>query len=477
MKLIILTTEPENFVPQELKKKAEEKGHDIKIINFDDCYIFASEEPFISYNGEKLLEADICIPRISENNIEYKVAIVDNLSNAGIKCLNTGNGILLASNKLNCQITLNKAGIKTPNSIMLNNYDQLDYAVKSLDRKFPIIIKTIYGTHGIGVMRVDSIESLRSIVQYLLKIDCKFILQEYLKHEESYRILMLNNEVIAAASRSVPENDFRTNAHQGSELKYYFPSEQEIELAKKCSEIVNLNFIAVDYIKNGEDLIVLEINCSPGYEALQKIVDFNISEKIIDICHKIIHGDNQIEKTEDDISKNNKTDTDKIENNEEEKTQQNDNYQEKNNLTDVDLENNSNNIIGTVTNIIIKNFNDEKPIEARIDTGATNSSINGKDIEIKDNTVKFTFGKYRYKFYLSRIAKIKTPDSETEERPVINVDVSINGNIIRNVEFNINERDHMKYDVILGRSVLDLANVLIDPKISNTNNVNFTIEK
>lgn len=468
MKLIILSAEFENFVPQELKKNAEEKGHTVELINPDECYISISSEPYISYKGTKFLGADICIPRMSEENVEYKVAIMNHLTNMGVLCLNTGSGMLLASNKLECQIAMNKEGIKTPNSVMLTDASQLNYAIKSLGGKFPIIIKTIYGTHGVGVMRADSIESLRSIVQHLIKDNCQFILQEYLEHTESFRILMLNNEVITGVSRSVPENDFRTNAHQGSELKPYSPNEQEIELAKKCSKIINLKFMAIDYIKDGENIIILEINGSPGYEALQKVVDFDISEKIIDLCGKLIKTEEANEKVpanEEPVEHESPNEAQQ-ENIEELSKEEVEKEPEEVDLTDNEIIHNTNQIIGTVTHITIKNFNDNDPIDVRVDTGATHSSINGQDIEVNNNIVKFTFGKYRYKFYLERMSNIKTPDNGIKERPVIKVDISINGNEIKNVEFNINERDHMKYDIILGRSTLEAAGVLINPAIT-----------
>lgn len=493
MKLIILSAEGENFVPQELKKKAEEKGYDVELINPDECYISISSEPYISYNGTKFMGADVCIPRMSEENSEYKVAIMDHLVNMGVKCINSGDGMQLASNKLECQIVMNKNGIKTPNSTMLTDASQLDYAVKSLDEKFPIIVKTIYGTHGIGVMRIDSKESLRSVVQHLLKTGDQFILQEFIPHNESYRILMLNDEVIAGVSRSVPEGDFRTNAHQGSELKAYSPTDQEIELAKKCAKLIDLNFMAIDYVKNGEEIIILEINGSPGYEALQKVVDFDISEKIIELCMTMSDEqgkDEEVDKQEKEIDVEVEKDGDKVEvefevndkkievevepkeeskeelNSKEEVKSEPEEEEEEVDLTDDEVIHNTDQIIGTVTHITIKNFNDDEPIDARVDTGATHSSINGQNVEVSDNIVKFTFGKYRYKFYLARMSNIKTSDNGTEERPVIKVDIIINGNEVKNVEFNINEREHMKYDVILGRSTLEAAGVLVNPAIT-----------
>jgi len=454
MKIIILSTEAQNFVPKEFKKKAEEKGHTAEIVNPNDCYISITDKPYVSYKGEVLTDIDLCIPRMSEEATEYKGAIFNQLLRDGVKCINSGDGMLLASNKLDCQIALNKNGIRTPKSIMLTDDSQLENAMSALDNKFPMIVKTIYGAHGIGVIKVDNKEGLRSIVQYMLKCGESFMLQEFIPHDVGYRMLMLNDTLISGVSRSVPEFDFRTNSHNGAEQTKYDPSEQEIELGKKCAKIIGLNFTAIDYVKMGEEVIILEVNGSPGFEALQKVVDFSIAEKILDMCLTETTAESDTQQNNDEI-KNGENEVEAVSAEE-----------ETDNEKEINDEQIDNEIIGTVSDVVIKNFNDDKPIEARVDTGATHSSLNGQNIEVSDNIVKFTFGKYRYKFYLARTSSIKTSDNGTEERPVIKVDVVINGNEVKNVEFNINEREHMKYDVILGRSTLEAAGVLVNPAIT-----------
>ena len=125
-------------------------------------------------------------------------------------------------------------------------------------------------------------------------------------------------------------------------------------------------------------------------------------------------------------------------------------------------------VIGTITDVTIKFMNDEKPIEARVDTGATHSSLNASDIELNDNTVKFRFGEYLYKFPLYRVSKVKTSDNDAaEERPVIKVDMVINGIQVKNVELTLNDREHMTFNVLLGRSTLSSAGFLIDPSAQN----------
>jgi hypothetical protein len=126
------------------------------------------------------------------------------------------------------------------------------------------------------------------------------------------------------------------------------------------------------------------------------------------------------------------------------------------------------NIIGTVTSVIISHFNDGAPIESRVDTGANTSSIAGEDIKIKGNSVWFTFNEVKYKFHLLRVVKIKQADSDkVMERPVIRVDLTVNGIKLHNIELNVNTRAHMKFPILLGRSALSQAAILINPAAAN----------
>lgn len=438
-RLIILTTEPENFVPKELSTEGEKAGLEIEIINPVNCYISlgVGNDTYISHEGTKFLGADFCIPRLSEDNLEYKIAIIEHLENMGIKCLNSGSAMRNCSNKVLTQILLAKNDFKTPKTTVVTSDEQLEFAVKAMGDKFPVIIKTLFGTHGVGIIRADSAPSLKSIVQQLLKSDIEFLLQEFIEHDESARVYVLGGEILAAVMRDIPKGDFRSNAHQGAKLKEHKLSDNEKEICLSAAKTVGAHFAAVDYIIVGDDIIVLEVNGSPGFESLQKIIDDNIAAKII---KWIMKNEDSLEDDEEPVE-NNKSDH--------EEPVKDDKP-----------------VIGTIEKIIIKYVNDNNPISARIDTGATHSSLHADSIEILGDMVKFRFGDYTYKFPTHRTSRVKTPNNEIKEwdrRPVIKVDIIIDEKTITDVELTLSDRGNMKYDLLIGRSTLIAGGFLVDP--------------
>lgn len=468
--LIILTTEPENWVPKELDKVAQEAGFNVQTINPDTCFISLAQDPFIAHEGKRFTGADIVIPRLSEDNLDYKCAIINHLEKMDIKVLNTGKSMRIASNKVETQILLNDAGLKTPKTAVFTNEEQIDAALDAIGNNFPVIVKTLFGTHGVGVVRADSKASLVSIIQLLLKSGEQFMLQEFIEHSESARVLLLDGKVLAAVMRSIPDGDFRSNAHQGAELKEHEPSEKEIEACVKAAETLGITLAAVDYIIDGDDIILLEVNGSPGFEAMQKVIDKPIADAIIDYCLEKIGAssdDDGKEEPETEVEEPS-TANDKEEEEEpapekeEEKKEPVDSSKDVIEVPIHDIEGDK--VVGSLTKVIIKHFNNEEPIEARVDTGANLSSIHGTDIKTTDSTIQFTFGKTRYKFHLVRDAKIKQSSiSDAEERPVIRVDMVIDGITLRNVELSVTDREHMEYNILLGRKTLSAGGFLVNP--------------
>ena len=514
-KIVLFTTEPESFVQEKFAESSEKQGFELEVINPDECFIYLATDTFFANKGSKFEKADACIPRLSETNLDYKVAIMKHFEKMGVKVLNTGASMRTASNKIETQIILNNEGIKTPKTALFINEEQLDKALESIGGKFPVIVKTIFGTHGVGVMRADSLASLRSICQQLVKTNVEFMLQEYIAHEESARILVLGDQALAGVVRTIPDGDFRSNAHQGAELKKYDPTPEESEICIKAAKLVGTQFAAVDYIVVDKEIYLLEVNGSPGFEAMQEVIDFNIADKVIEFVATMMgantkdDGNNKQENTptekvvtsgevapeeEEEVeseedAQGNETEEDSEPKSNEEEEEVESEEDSKGNETEEDEEpkhkeapskevddskviepekekisNDDFSLVGSVDKIVIKYFNDEKPIDVRIDTGAEYSSINGSDIDMNDETISFTFGDYRYRFSLLKSVKIVAANGK-DKRPIIRLDIVVDGKTLHNVEFTVNDRGGLNYDVLLGRRALAQANVLVNPAL------------
>ena len=90
-----------------------------------------------------------------------------------------------------------------------------------------------------------------------------------------------------------------------------------------------------------------------------------------------------------------------------------------------------------------------KEVTARIDTGATNSSVDTKIAE------ELALGP------IKRTKLVKSASGQNR-RPVIGAKIKLKNQELED-DFTIAERKHMTYPVLIGRNILQAGNFLIDP--------------
>lgn len=109
-------------------------------------------------------------------------------------------------------------------------------------------------------------------------------------------------------------------------------------------------------------------------------------------------------------------------------------------------------ILGLTEKVTLLADGKKRTAIARIDTGASKSSIDRELAEKLDltNVVKTT--------------RIRSASGGTIERPVVRIKVRIKGKTVSGY-FTLADRHEMLYRVLIGRNILKKENFLIDPKI------------
>ncbi len=107
-------------------------------------------------------------------------------------------------------------------------------------------------------------------------------------------------------------------------------------------------------------------------------------------------------------------------------------------------------ILGLIEHVlIIGNKGLQEKVLARIDTGATSSSIDERLAEKLD---------------LGPMVRSKLVKSAagSKRRPLIRVKIKINGTVMEE-EFTVADRAHMTYPLLIGQNILKKERFLIDP--------------
>jgi hypothetical protein len=110
--------------------------------------------------------------------------------------------------------------------------------------------------------------------------------------------------------------------------------------------------------------------------------------------------------------------------------------------------------IGTVEDVILLPWGVKLP--ARIDTGAAKSSLDARELKVRDNVVEFKlppkYGGLQLRLPIIEWRHVRSPDGR-ERRPVVELGICLGSRRIR-TQVNLTDRSMVKYPLILGRNFL-----------------------
>jgi RimK family alpha-L-glutamate ligase len=429
--IVVLTSDTDSDTVDRMEKIAVKKGSNLYAVDVEKAFIVdedVSDNDIIIHNyngkGKKLnlfLDNTIVIVRGGVLNSPSGIAIWKTLEETGAFVINKQDPMEFCQNKFSTSLGLELAGLPTPRTAMVNNEDAIDTSLKKVGGKFPVIIKTITGAEGIGVSKVDSYESLKSVLQSLWKFGASLLLQEYMEIKYDIRSLVLDGKVIASVKRLKSNNkDFRTNKALGNDTEPYEMSEEEQKLVKKAANISGCFYAGVDHITVNGKHYLLEVNGSPGsgaepYFGYKKGGPISSDELISIFLEYTLDKDNWTHPTKE---------------------------------------------VGYVEYIELDGTGE---IKARIDTGNSGYCVaHVDDVDTKDGKITCKLnGKKITKKILGR-KKVKVGDEE-EDRIHVLFDVKFAGKEYKDVEFTLDNRSNRVYPVLVGRQFLTDNRYSVNP--------------
>ena len=285
MKIAILSNGNANYSTRRLVAEAEQRGHQVRVIKYKDCYLSLDEKhPNIFYRGEKLRKYDAIIPRIANSMTRYGCAIVRQFEMQGAWAASSSIAISRSRDKLRSQQILTKAGIDTPKTLVSRNTADSDDLIEQIG--LPVIIKLATSTHGNGVVLAETKKAAKSALQafYLYNEDgTNILLQEYVRESAGVdiRALVVGSRVVASMKRQSLDDDFRSNLHKGGEGTSVKLTNEEKRIVVKAAKVMGLHVAGVDLMRSARGPLVLEVNASPGF-GIEKVTGRNVAEKIIE---------------------------------------------------------------------------------------------------------------------------------------------------------------------------------------------------
>jgi len=283
MKIVILSKGPGNYSTKRLKEEAKLRGHDVRVVNYEKCYVtLERNNPVIRYRGEDLSDVDVVIPRIASSLTKYGSSIVRQFEMQNVFTTTSSIALVRARDKLRSIQLLAKAGVGIPKTVFARDtadpQDVIDQAGGA-----PLIIKVARGTHGKGVVLAETRKAAEAVMQAFYVEGVNFLVQEFIQESAGtdIRAFVVNGKVVASMQRQSLDDDFRSNLHQGGEGTTIRLTDEEKKTAQKAAKAMGLPICGVDLMRSARGPLVLEVNASPGF-GIEKVTGRNVAAKIID---------------------------------------------------------------------------------------------------------------------------------------------------------------------------------------------------
>lgn len=348
--------------------------------------------------------------------------LIAQLQRYNIFCVNNLNTIEACGDKYRTYLRLTDAGLPCPRSALVHNEDMIDHAHKKIGGEFPLVVKLLSGSKGVGVFVIDSEKSLRSVLQVMWKVspDSELLFQEYIESEYDMRVHVLGDKVIAAMKRFVIKGDFRSNYSLGSQIESIDPDKDTKELCIKGAKAVGGIWTGVDVIfakKDGKPYF-LEINSSPGTFGIEKATKIDV---VAEVMSYLSDKTNWI------------------------KVPQVCGYQEVINIIEIGE------VIG------------------KFDTGnGATCSIHAENIEVNEEKKTVSWSNNDKKFkdmpIKRKIRLIKgAVGGKIVHRVTVSLDVKFNGTLHKGVEFALDDRSGKTTPILINRRFMNEANIIVNP--------------
>ena len=133
------------------------------------------------YEGRTLTKPDLIIARTGSETSYFTLAVLRHFERQGVAMLNGPTAIEAVADKLHTLQLLSSAGLPIPKTIL--GKFPVDVGLVERELGFPVVVKTLRGTRGNGVLLCSNREQFNDLATLLdgAQTGADFIFQQYVK--------------------------------------------------------------------------------------------------------------------------------------------------------------------------------------------------------------------------------------------------------------------------------------------------------
>lgn len=284
MRILILSRSPILYSTHSLVMSARRRGHSVRVVDHMQCDLtILNGKLGVRYQGEFIGRPDAVIPRIGSSVTSYGAAVVRHFELMKVYCVVTTDALLRARDKRTAAQFLAANNLPVPDSVFTAMPDNVESVLKLLGDHYPVVIKTLNGTQGQGVILGESFTSSQSIAEAFIRLREEILLQKFIGEAKGkdIRVFVVGGKVVATMERNAQDGEFRSNLHRGASSTKVKITDEEEEIALRATSLMGLEVAGVDILRSDKGPLILEINASPGLEGIEGTTGVDIAGHII----------------------------------------------------------------------------------------------------------------------------------------------------------------------------------------------------
>ena len=219
------------------------------------------------------------IPNGSLEQIIYRVDALHWLEERGVPVMNSPRTIERTVDKFYTSALLQGAGLETPETVVCERPED---AAAAFRRMGDVVVKPLFGSMGLGMVRVSDEETAWRVFRALEAIRAVYYVQRAVDHDgRDVRAFVVGDRVLGAIERSA--EGWRTNVSRGARAQAVALPAALAAAAICAARAVGAEYAGVDLLPARDGTVyVLEVNGIPGWRGLQDATSIDVAGAIVE---------------------------------------------------------------------------------------------------------------------------------------------------------------------------------------------------
>lgn len=283
---ILHKNEGSHYENQKLADAAKEVGINLLVVPPDavDLLVTRSGRRSVRLNGEETSLPDFILPRTGSGTTYFALAVMRHFERLGVHMFNHAEAIECVKDKLWSQQVLAASDLPVPKTMLVKHPTDIEFVEASLG--FPVVIKTLAGSHGEGVFLAEDRLRFQDLMELIAATapSANIILQEFISHTHGrdLRVIIVGGRAIGSMQRVSVDGSFKTNISRGGKAEVFELDDRAEWIASEAARVLGLDIAGVDLLFDADDQYrICEVNSAPQWQGLETLGTVEIAPQLL----------------------------------------------------------------------------------------------------------------------------------------------------------------------------------------------------